>query len=91
MIEPSEDPPTTQTPFTIESAHRFVTDSAIRLLFLGLLAFWSLKLVAPFVTLVIWAVVLTVALYPVYAWLADHDELLRFFQPIYRCQHQHRL
>lgn len=59
-----------QTPLTVEGAHRFVTDAAVRLLFLGLFAFWSLQLVAPFVTLVIWAVVLTVALYPIHAWLA---------------------
>jgi predicted PurR-regulated permease PerM len=70
MTEPTEKAAIEPTPLTVESAHRFVTDSAIRLLFLGLFAFWSLKLIAPFITLVIWAVVLTVALYPIYAWLA---------------------
>ncbi len=49
---------------------RIVTDSAIRLGILGLLVYWSLTLIAPFITLVIWAVVLTVALYPVFAWLS---------------------
>ncbi len=70
MTEPTEHAAASQTPLTVETAHRFVTDSAIRLLFLGLFAFWSLQLIAPFVTLAIWAVVLTVALYPIYAWLA---------------------
>ncbi len=69
MTEQAKKPEADQTPLTVDAAHRFVTDSAIRLLFLGLFAFWSLKLIAPFVTLVIWAVVLTVALYPIYAWL----------------------
>lgn len=70
MDEPADNPSPAQTPLTIDVAHRFVTDAAVRLLFLGLFAYWSLQLVAPFVTLVVWAVVLTVALYPIYSWLA---------------------
>ena len=70
MTEQPEKTAAVQTSLTVETAHRFVTDTAIRLLFLGLFAFWSLKLIAPFITLAIWAVVLTVALYPIYAWLA---------------------
>jgi predicted PurR-regulated permease PerM len=46
------------------------TDFVVRLAFMGLFAYWSLELVLPFVPVVIWAVVLTVALYPVYGWLA---------------------
>jgi predicted PurR-regulated permease PerM len=46
------------------------TDFVVRLTFLGLFAYWSLQLVLPFITVVIWAVVLTVALYPAFAWLA---------------------
>ncbi len=70
MTEQTEQAGERQPLLLTADAHRFVTDSAIRLLFLGMLAFWSLKLIAPFVALVIWAVVLTVALYPVYSWLA---------------------
>lgn len=70
MSKLPEKPAEIQTLLTTGTAHRFVTDAAIRLLFLGLFAFWSLKLIAPFITLVLWAVVLTVALYPIYAWLA---------------------
>jgi predicted PurR-regulated permease PerM len=40
----------------------------IRLGVLGLLLFLSFTLVRPFITIAIWSVVLTVALYPVYDW-----------------------
>jgi predicted PurR-regulated permease PerM len=46
-----------------------VIDIAIRLWFLGLLAYWSLTIVRPFLTIMVWAVILTVALYPLYRWL----------------------
>ena len=43
---------------------------AIRLGAFGLLFYLSLVLVRPFISIVIWSVVLTVALYPVYEWMA---------------------
>jgi predicted PurR-regulated permease PerM len=43
---------------------------AIRLGVLGLLIFLAFTLVRPFITIAIWSVVLTVALYPVYDWMA---------------------
>jgi predicted PurR-regulated permease PerM len=46
-----------------------VIDIAIRLGVLGVFAYFSLQLVAPFFAFLLWAVVLTVALYPAYAWL----------------------
>jgi len=46
-----------------------VIDIAIRLGVLGLFAYFSLQLVAPFFLFLVWAVVLTVALYPVFDWL----------------------
>jgi predicted PurR-regulated permease PerM len=46
------------------------TDFVVRLAFLGLFAYWSLELVRPFLPVVVWAVLLAVALYPVYDWLA---------------------
>ena len=46
------------------------TDLVVRLAFLGAFAWWSLELVRPFLPIVIWAVLLAVALYPAYAWLA---------------------
>jgi predicted PurR-regulated permease PerM len=42
---------------------------AIRLAVLGLLLYFSFTLVRPFITIAIWSVVLTVALYPVYDWM----------------------
>ncbi|MBN9669343.1 AI-2E family transporter [Roseibium aggregatum] len=47
-----------------------VIDIAIRLGVLGLFAFFSLQLIAPFFVFLLWAVVLTAALCPAYAWLA---------------------
>lgn len=47
-----------------------VTDFVVRLAFLGLFSFWALELVRPFLPVVVWAVLLTVALYPGYAALA---------------------
>ena len=41
----------------------------IRLGVLGLLLYWSFTLVRPFISIAIWSVVLTVALYPLYDWI----------------------
>lgn len=45
---------------------------AIQLGALALLLYWSFVLVSPFVSIVIWSVVLTVALYPAFEWAALH-------------------
>ena len=42
---------------------------AMRLGVLGLLLFLSFTLIRPFITIAIWSIVLTVALYPVYDWM----------------------
>lgn len=42
---------------------------AIRLAALGLLLYWSLVLVHPFISIVIWSVVLAVTLYPLFDWM----------------------
>lgn len=66
-------PGTRSSPARNAAGHRIearATDFVVRLAFMGLFAYWSLELVLPFVPVVIWAVVLTVALYPVYGWLA---------------------
>ena len=41
----------------------------IRLGVLGILLYWSFLILQPFITIAIWSVVLTVALYPVYDWI----------------------
>jgi predicted PurR-regulated permease PerM len=51
----------------------------VRLGVLGLLLYWSFTLLRPFITIAIWSVVLTVALYPAYnylvAWLGGRRRL----------------
>ncbi len=42
-------------------------DLAIRLGFLGLLAYWSFRVIAPLLTIGLWSVILAVALYPQFA------------------------
>jgi predicted PurR-regulated permease PerM len=47
-------------------------DLAIRLGFLGLLGYWSFRVIAPFITIGLWSALLAVALYPLYEWLTRH-------------------
>ena len=44
---------------------------AIRLGLLGLLGYWSWSIIAPFLTIVLWSAILTVALYPAFDWLGQ--------------------
>jgi predicted PurR-regulated permease PerM len=44
--------------------------AAIRIGCVALLAYWSLVLVRPFLTIIIWSVIFAVSLYPVFDWLA---------------------
>src|SRR5258705_9276087 len=46
-------------------------DLTIRVGCLFLLGYWSLKVVAPLLTIMLWSAVLTVALYPLFEWLAS--------------------
>lgn len=41
-------------------------DAAIRIGLLGLLLYWSLKVIGPFLTIALWSAILTVALYPLF-------------------------
>ena len=45
-------------------------DLVIRLGFLGLLGYWSFTVIAPLLTILLWSAVLTVALYPLFEWVA---------------------
>ena len=49
-------------------------DLAIRLGFLGLLGYWSFRVIAPFITIALWSALLAVALYPLYEWLTRRLE-----------------
>ncbi|WP_172326717.1 AI-2E family transporter [Mangrovicoccus sp. HB161399] len=53
-----------------QSRDALVIDTAIRLLFLGGFVLIALHLVAPLFGLMLWAVILAVAVYPVHAWLS---------------------
>lgn len=44
-------------------------DVAIRLGFIGLLGYWSFRVIAPFLTIGLWSAILAVALYPLFDWL----------------------
>src|SRR5262245_44193784 len=45
-------------------------DLAIRLGFIGLLGYWSFRVIAPLLTIGLWSAILAVALYPLFGWLA---------------------
>lgn len=49
-----------------------VIQIAIRLGLLAFLIYWSFVLLRPFIPILVWSVVLSVALYPVYDWLSAH-------------------
>ena len=59
-----------KSPFSRDPDTTPFIEIAIRLVALGLLLYWSLILVSPFISIVIWSAVLTVALYPVFEWMA---------------------
>lgn len=43
---------------------------AIRIACIALLAYWSLILVRPFLVIIVWAIIIAVAIYPIFDWLA---------------------
>ena len=63
---------TTQRDKTLDSLliGSLTVDAAIRIGLLGLFLYWSLKVIGPFLTVALWSAILTVALYPLFVWLA---------------------
>ncbi len=43
---------------------------AIRLVCLGLLGYWTLIIIRPFLTIMVWSAIIAVALYPIFYWLS---------------------
>ena len=43
---------------------------AVRIVCLGLLGYWSLILVRPFLTIIVWSIIIAVGLYPIFDWLS---------------------
>lgn len=50
---------------------RYSVDVYVTLSLITLFAWLSIRLIAPFVTVLLWALILAVALYPVFAWLRE--------------------
>jgi predicted PurR-regulated permease PerM len=46
-------------------------EAVIKIAFLALIVVWCFQIVRPFITLVIWGIVLAVALYPIVGWLSN--------------------
>src|SRR6266436_9363601 len=43
---------------------------AVRIVCLGFLGYWSLILIRPFLTIIVWSIIIAVALYPIFEWLS---------------------
>jgi len=65
--DPPDLPAVANVDRTSQSFDAKFTDLIIRLIVVGIFAYFSLTLLAPFAVMVIWAVILTVALYPAFA------------------------
>ena len=69
MSETRHMPSTDHSPSDRDQLTATWVELTIRLGVLGLLLYWSFTLVRPFISIAIWSVVLTVALYPLYDWI----------------------
>lgn len=57
-------------PFNFSELNATFVETVVHLGFIGFLAYWSFLLISPFLPFIVWSVVLTVALYPGFDWLA---------------------
>jgi predicted PurR-regulated permease PerM len=57
---------------TSRSLDSSTVDAIIRFGLIGLIAYWSLKVIGPFLTIALWSAILTVALYPMFERLARY-------------------
>ena len=56
---------------------RKLMDLLVRVACLALLAYWTVALIEPFLTIVIWSIILTVVLYPFFIWMVKTLHLPR--------------
>jgi predicted PurR-regulated permease PerM len=56
-------------PLTSSASNDALVVLSIRIVCLGLLAYWSLLLIGPFLTIIAWSIIIAVALYPIFDWL----------------------
>ena len=54
----------------LNASNEAIVVLAIRLVCLGLLAYWALILISPFLTIIVWSIIIAVALYPIFDWLS---------------------
>jgi predicted PurR-regulated permease PerM len=57
-------------PLTDAALNEALVVLSIRIACLGLLGYWSLVLITPFLTIIIWSIIIAVALYPIFDWLS---------------------
>ena len=69
------------------SSHALVIGNDIRLALVAFIVSWSFLLIGPFIAILIWAAILSVALYPVYLWLnrmlGDRSALASFLLTVF--------
>jgi hypothetical protein len=53
-------------------------DAVIRIGLLALPVYWSLTIIGPFLTVALWSAIITVALYPLFSWMATQLGSRRF-------------
>jgi len=61
-----------QDTFKLSLMNATFIELAIHLGVIGFLGYWTFTLILPFAPIILWSVVLTVALYPVFGWLTKH-------------------
>lgn len=58
-------------PFNYRQLNVTFVEAAIHIGFIAFLAYWTYVLTSPFLPIMVWSAVLTVALYPAFGWLAE--------------------
>jgi len=57
-------------PLTLSASNEALVVLIIRIICLGLLGYWSLILIAPFLTTIVWSIIIAVAVYPIFEGLS---------------------
>ena len=55
---------------TLSASNEALVVIAVRVVCLGLLGYWSLILITPFLAIAVWSIIIAVALYPMFDWLS---------------------
>ena len=58
-------------PLTFSASNDALVILCIRIVCLGLLGYWSLILIRPFLTVIVWSIIIAVAVYPIFDWLSS--------------------